>query len=216
MEAPFATTLRTHVAWRRSLPAGSAITVSAPRPYSASLNALLPFEDPWTRELFLPLGRWTGYLNNGGDGGDPTASVAVTAQALGVRHVVAISSPSYGPGHSSTQLWLSGPGGEGAQQSIRTISAYQQDGRWSWLETGSVQAFENTARYARRRIRERFDRDLLLAYLSALGVDLTDDARWGDGVIVQQEVSHPRRTVTLEQACADLGLLGTGDSGNDR
>ena len=216
MEAPFATTLPTHVAWRRSLPAGSAISVSAPRPYSASLNALLPFEDPWTRELFLPLGRWTGYLNNGGDGGDPTASVAVTAQALGVRHVVAINSPSYGQGHSSTQLWLSGPGGEGAQQSIRTISAYQQDGRWSWLETGRVQAYEDTARYARRRIRARFDRDLLLAYLSALGVDLTDDARWGYGVIVQQEVSYPRRTVTLEQARADLGLLGTGDSGNDR
>ncbi|MDF0514475.1 hypothetical protein PX701_12660 [Agromyces sp. H3Y2-19a] len=204
VDAPFETTLAAHLAWRRSLPAGTPITVSKPMPFARALQNLTPFETPWTRELFVPLDGWTAYLNNGIGGGDPSASAYVTANALGVRHIVAMNSPTHGPGHSSTQLWLSGPGGAPPSMSIRTISAHQQDGRWSWLETGALQSFEDADRYTRRRVRDRFDREALLSCLAALGIDLAEDARWGDGVVVQQRVPWPRRTVTWDEARAEV------------
>jgi len=204
VDAPFDTTLAMHLAWRRSLPDGPPVTVSPPLPFAQALQELTPFEAPWTRELLIPLGGWTAYLNNGVHGGDPTASAIVTSRSLGVRHVVAMNTQQYGPGHSATQLWLSGPGGEPPLMSIRTISAYQQDARWSWSESGEPQPFEDTERYTRRRIRDRFDREALVSYLAALSIDLADDSRWGDGVIVQQDATWPRRTVTWSEARAAL------------
>jgi hypothetical protein len=76
------------------------------------LDDLPPFEAPWTRELVLPCAKWTAYLNNGINGGDPTAIGPAVANLLGVRCVVAQHAPRYGLGHEGTQLWVSGPHGD--------------------------------------------------------------------------------------------------------
>jgi hypothetical protein len=186
------------------LRAGSRIEVRAAEPYPAVLERLAPFEAPWTRELVMPCGSWSAYLNNGIDGGDSTAVAQAVARRLGVRHVMAEHTLRYGPGHQATQLWISGPQGEPPLMDERAISATASDGRWEWYTSGEPLPFEDVGRYASRKIRERFDRPLLLAYLDALGIPAEDDAAYGDGVLVQEIVDWPVRAVSLAEARAAL------------
>lgn len=189
--------------WRQCL---GTVTMSPPAPFKEALKALLPFESPWTRELLAPCGTWTAYLNNGAGGGDATASAAVVARRMKARHVMAENAPWYGPGHAATQVWVSGPGGDGPLMSIRTVSVAATDGRWEWYEEGAPLPFEEVERYGARRKRDMFDRDLLLRYLDALGIPAHDDSAYGPGVVVQQHVAWPRRTTSLEEERSALGL----------
>lgn len=142
-----------------SMRSDTTLRVAPARAYPDVLEDLLPFEAPWTRELVLPFGDWTAYLNNFVNGGDPTA--------------------------------------------IGPAMAQQTDGG-TGDESGHAFPFEDAARYAVRRIRSRFDRDLLVRYLDALGIPADDDDAYGAGVIVQQVVDWPRRTLTLHEARTDL------------
>jgi hypothetical protein len=127
------------------------------------------------------------------------------AHDLDVRCVVAVNAPRYGPGHEATQLEVIGPAGEPPLMYERMLSAAATDGRWEWHESGAPFPFEDTARYAARRIRDRFDRRVLIAYLAALGIDVDNDDEYGDGVILRQQVPWERRTVSLVDARRDLG-----------
>src|SRR5262245_556534 len=84
------------------------LTVSPRRAYPDVLEDLLPFEAPWTRELVLPCGDWTAYLNNFVNGGDSTAIGPAIAVRLGIRCVVARHTPRYGHGHKGTDIELHG------------------------------------------------------------------------------------------------------------
>ncbi|CAL8980005.1 hypothetical protein CELL_03385 [Cellulomonas sp. T2.31MG-18] len=148
--------------------------------------------------------RWSAYMNNGLNGGDPTAAGAALARDLGVRCVVAECTPRYGPGHQATQLWVQGPAGEPPLMYERTLAAHATDGRWTWHESGRPFQFEETNRYTVRRIRDRLDRPLLLRYLTALDIPAGDDSSYGPGVIVQQVVAWPRREQTLYEARRSL------------
>jgi hypothetical protein len=172
------------------------------------LADLLPFEAPWTRELILPCGDWTAYLNNFVNGGDPSAIGPAIARHLDVRCVVADHAPRHGPGHEATQLWVMGPTGVPPLMYERTVGAVAADGRWEWVESGAPFPFEDTARYTARRIRHRFDRELLVRYLDALGIPADDDDAYGSGVIVEQVVNWPRRTVSLDEARAEVSYQG--------
>lgn len=184
--------------------ADSEIQVRAARPYPSVLEDLAPFEAPWTREMVLPCGSWTAYLNNGIDGGDSTAVGQAVARRLGVRHVMAEHTLRYGPGHQATQLWISGPQGAPPLMVEREISASATDGRWEWHTSGEPLPFEDVERYSARRIRDRFDRSTLLDYLNALGIPAGDDNSYGDGVLVQQVVDWPVRSVSLAEARAEF------------
>lgn len=156
--------------------------------------ALDPMEAPWTVELLLRCGEWTAYLNNSIGGGDISAIAPAIARSLGVMCVTAEHAPKHGPGHAATQLWIQGPEGEPPLMSIRTLTAHCQDGRWSWYESGDVQPFEQPDRYRARRIRDRLDRGLLVAYLAELGIYPDDPNFFSDGVVVRQRVDWlPRR-----------------------
>jgi hypothetical protein len=52
----------------RRIDADHPLEIGRPEPYPAVLQRLPPFEAPWTRELVVPCGAWTAYLNNGVDG----------------------------------------------------------------------------------------------------------------------------------------------------
>lgn len=171
---------------------------------TTALDALLPFESPWTRELVLPCGDWTAYLNNGLHGGDPTAHGIAVGRRLGVRCVVAQHAPRYGPGHQATQLWVSGPDGVPPLMDVRTISASATDGRWQWHTFGDPFPFEDVRRYRARRVRDRFDRPALLRLLHHLGIPADDDSAYGEAVLLQTVASWPRRSVTLEEALREL------------
>jgi hypothetical protein len=164
-----------------------------------ALQALLPFQAPWTRVLTASVGGWTALANNGLDGGDGTAPGPAIMKRLGVRCVVATHVPPYGPGHAQTQLEVLGPGGEEPLMYLRSLSATATDGRWEWHESGAPFAFEEPDRYAARRIRDRLDRPLLLAYLTALGIPVEDRAP-GEATLHQVRATWQTREVTLDEA----------------
>jgi hypothetical protein len=58
----------------------------------------------------------------------------------------------------------------------RALVAHVEDGRWTWDETGSPQPFEQLDRYGAPLIKDRFDRPLLVQYLSALGIHVDEQA----------------------------------------
>lgn len=192
-------------AWRVAL--GQTVRVSKPIAYPEVLQHLPPFEAPWTRELVMSCGdRWSAYLNNGVNGGDPSAAGPALALQLGTRCVTAVNTLRYGPGHQATQLWVQGPNGEPPLMYERTLSAHAEDGRWTWHESGQPFDFEETTRYAAGRVRDRLDRPRLLRYLTALGIPADDDASYGPGVIIEQVVEWPRRQQTLDEARRLLSL----------
>ena len=87
---------------------------------------------------------------------------------------------------------------------IRSLSASATDGRWEWFESGTPFRFEETERYQEQRIRDRFDREMLLRYLSNLGVPV-EDRGYGAATLHQVQVDWGSREVTLTEAKAEFG-----------
>jgi hypothetical protein len=194
---------RALVSWREGL--GQRIEQTGRAALPECARVLDPMEAPWTVELLIDCGRWTAYLNNDIAGGDPTAAAPALSQRMGCDCVVAMHAPPYGPGHAATQLWLMGPSGTPPLMYIRTIAASAEDGRWSWYQTGQVQPFEDPAQYKARRIRDRFNRQTLLAYLAALGIHADDAGFYGSGVGIRQITARPRRRETAAEVKARCG-----------
>lgn len=82
---------------------------------------------------------------------------------------------------------------------VRTLSAYCQDGQWSWHTSGSIQDFEKPERYKRRRIAQRFDRATLAEYLSAIGIRVDDPSFFGDGIAIRQIVDWSVRRQSVDE-----------------
>ena len=70
---------------------------------------------------------------------------------------------------------------------------------------GEQQPFENVDRCSERMIRKRFDRELLLEYLAAVGISADDEDFYGCGVLVAQVVSYKRVQRTADQVRQELG-----------
>jgi hypothetical protein len=207
IEAPHSAVLADAERWRREL--GQHVEVSSPTPFPGCLALLEPLESPWTREVLIDCGPWTAYLNNQKNGGDPTSAASSLAHRLDTRCVIAMHSPLHGPGHGGTQLWMFGPDGEPPLMYTRTISAVAEDGRWSWRESGRPLPFEDRERYQARRIRARFDRDLLASYLNHLGIRVDDPTWFGTGTRLHQRVDWPTYPETRDQAARRLGIAGS-------
>lgn len=176
---------------------GATLDVRAVGQLPEAAAVLDPMEAPWTVELIVDCGEWTGYFNNFIGGGDVSAIAPAVARLMNVECVTAQHAPRHGPGHAATQLWMQGPGGEPPLMSVRTLSAHCQDGRWRWYESGELQPFEASARYGARRIRDRLDRPLLIEYLHQLGIRVDDRAFFGDAVAVRQVVDWTPRQETV-------------------
>jgi hypothetical protein len=87
---------------------------------------------------------------------------------------------------------------------IRSISATATDGRWEWYESGTPFEFEQRDRYTARRKRDRFDRELLLDYLVALGIPARDESAYGRATLLNDPNVYDRRSMTLTEALADF------------
>jgi hypothetical protein len=195
IDAPFTDVLAAVLEVRE----GRRFDVSPSAPFPQCVWALDPMEAPWTKELVIDCDGWSTYLNNGISGGDLTAIAPAVAQRHGWQCISAEHMPRFGPGHAATQLWIQGPSGTPPLGYVRTISAYAEDGRWSWRESGSIQSFEQIERYTVRRKRDRLDRPLLVEYLKALRIHVDDARFFGSGVVVTQRVDWPIRTESVEQ-----------------
>ena len=202
LRADFSHVVEALTSWRQGL--GQKLEFADASVSSADAD-IEPFQAPWTREVLFDCGPWTAYLNNGIDGGDPTAAAPHLSTLLGVDLFVAIHAPLHEPGHASTQLWVIGPSGAPPLMYRRSICAYCADGRWSWHEDGAPLPFERVERYSARRLRDRFDRPLLIDYLEANEIHADVPAFFGDGVTVVQKVTYSVRSESSAEVRSRFG-----------
>ena len=143
------------------------------------LRSLLPFKMiSATRYLFVPTnGEWTAFFDNRYRGTDPTA-ISYLPELLQSRSVWVVAKP-----HTLQSIGTSWRGRQGALiievsgheqrewlNLIRKIRLENDMGKWHFETFGEPFAFEETQRYQAKRVRDRFDFDLLKQYLAELGL----------------------------------------------
>jgi len=181
LQAPFETVLDHWTAWHKEL-GRTGLQLRDVNDLRAGMIAQKPLAMPPTRELLADAGGWTLHLNNSRLGGDSVSTVGYLSERIGCVGVLAMS--SHHPPHASVQLEISGPMGTLPLGGVRVLAAHCEDGRWQWHEYGEVRPFEHPDRYRSRRIRDRFDRELLVQYLGALGIRVEDPEFFGRAVVI--------------------------------
>lgn len=69
-----------------------------------------------------------------------------------------------------------------------------------------MQPFEQVKRYAAKRIRDRFDRAMLVGYLEALGIEPDDPSFWGQALRIEDQSSWRTRETTIEDIQREYGI----------
>jgi hypothetical protein len=203
LEAPFAEVERAHRGWLDEL-AGWVLRFRVkplgPAPILDHFARLDPLQTPPKRQLVVANGAsWTAHFTNDHLGGDSVSWVGHLSQVLGCRGVLASHIPVGHYPYPATQFELLGPDGEPPLYYLRTVSAgVFDDGRWEFEAHGPVQPFEEPDR--------RLDRDLLLHYLGALGIEADDPAAYGEGMLVRTRGPWRPRTSTVEETQREYGI----------
>jgi hypothetical protein len=207
LRAPFDKVLRVTLEWWRSLlPGVDEVELSAPFP--DALLALAPLQTPWTREIIARTStdEWTAHFTNNHLGGDSVSWCRHLSGVLGCDEVDASHIPVGQYPFPSTMFSMTAAGG--SPRPHRSVAAGKYDsGRWEFLENGEPLPFEERGRYTSRLIRDRFDREMLLRYLGALGVRADDPDFWVGGVLLQHRVKFSPRTSTLEEVRRQYGIV---------
>jgi hypothetical protein len=170
---------RAFAAWQAGLlaPRGMGVDVRpVSGPLEHALSSLLPITIPETwRDLFIPTrSPWTAYVENGWGGTDASSAMRYMSRTLGCRGLRVVAVPHtlqkdkgrYG----AVMLEVYGPHRTTWLNSVRTVSASNDGGRWVFDQFGEPFPFEKVEQYQARRVRDRFTLDLLKEYLRHLGL----------------------------------------------
>ena len=198
LEKPFDEVLAATRSWLKQRLEPPRETALRLQPLIDHLLQLAPLQMPPGRELVVEArSRWTMHADNSRSGGDSVSWVGHLSRVLTCRGVIARHIPIKQDAYPSTQFELLGPTGEPPLKYIRTVTAgiYDED-RWRFEAHGEVQPFEELARYRAHRIRDRFDRPLLLRYLDALGISADDPAFFQSAVLFEAPTT-PRWTASI-------------------
>ena len=123
------------------------------------------------RFLFIPTQTdWTAFFDNGHQGTDAFAPISYLAKEIGCVGVRATDAlPGRTQGGTVFELysaedtdWLN---------VVRSISAAPTDGQWAFTASGTTLSFETIEFYAKRRIKDRFNSEILKQYLEELAID---------------------------------------------
>ena len=142
------------------------------------VDSLFPLTMPQvTRVLMIePAEGWTIYLNNSANGTDLSglSYIAQQLEATAVRATSVLISRDIGfeinsPHAGSTCLEIyKFDNIENPEK--RIIRSINEDGAWAFETEGNPLAFEDVSAYSRKKIKDRFNKDLLLHYLTLAGV----------------------------------------------
>lgn len=173
------------------------------------LGRLDPLQSPPMRELVASLDPgWTANFTNDHLGGDSDSWAHNLCEALGCRALLATHIPSNHYSYPATQLTLLGPGGDPLLHHVRTISAgVFEEERWQFEVIGEAQTFEDVERYGTRRIKDRFNREILLEYLAAFGVEPDNPDQYGEGVLVETLAKWDVRTSSVAATQREYGIV---------
>ena len=153
---------------------------------------------------------WTAYFDCLLTGTDAVSAVAYLARTLGVPGVAVTAVPDtaglkdYRHGQfGGVSFELFGPEGSSALNSIRSIAAINNGGRWVFVTGGTEQPFETRTRYLARKIRNRFTSDMAEDYCRALGIQVFDPSAYGPrGIVLHSDDNVPAGalSMSLEEA----------------
>lgn len=205
VELPLSEAIEAYREWGSHWASAPSLSEIEDRPIIRLLQSLLPLQEPYKKRLLVETrSSWTAVFDNSRSG-DDTFPPTYLATENGRRAVEARHTPPSQHQFPATQFHLFGATGEPPLQYVRTIDAGIFDsGRWSFQTSGVVQPFEQTEAYTRRKIRDRFTRDMLLAYLAALGIMADQPTFYGRGVLAEgTDKWSPAWTGTLDEARAE-------------
>jgi hypothetical protein len=148
------------------------------QPLADCLAALEPLSPAPTIELFLATASgWTVYLANGCRGSDPFLPMVQLSRALGVTALRrCVTAPAMRWQGVILEVYDTPAAGGDADGHRRSIAAVNDGGRWVFDQSGSPYPFEDTARFAARRVRDRFTPEMLASCLAQLGAPTLTDA----------------------------------------
>jgi hypothetical protein len=166
-----------------------------------SLGALLPLHSGSPRRYVFVATHsgWTAYFDNGWQGTDAFPPMSFLARELGTRALRVVARLD------AALLELYGPRDTEWLNVERAVGAVLDGDRWSFVDQGPPLPFEDEARYAARRIRDRFTLELLDEYAGHLGVRPLDDAFYSPPAFVLERRRTPyvdQREYSLEEARA--------------
>lgn len=190
-EADHERTVQEFLAWYTPLAEGWGDTlarreIAGPLPHA--LEALLPLTIPdIKRFLFVPTAdKWTAHFNSSRLGSDVVGPLDVVGFRLGCRTLRISAIPdSLGTKtdrmkgsrgrYGSSIFDLGAAGSYNQNQSVRSICAMNDGGRWSFDTYGTPLPFEEPEAYKARRKPDRFPFELLDKYCRALGIRPFDE-----------------------------------------
>jgi len=179
VNAPAEATVEALAEWRREI--GNEVTVVVRAGgIGAAVHALAPFVvGGQPREVVIGNnGSWTAIFVSAALLPDVQSAVRVLAQRLSVTGLIISTSKESRLGYSNTRFARyepeTGPGAKIAR-SVRSVQVHQDGTRWSFVESGTPQAFEEIAAYVRRRRRDRLTDEMVFTYCRALGVSPDDE-----------------------------------------
>jgi hypothetical protein len=145
---------------------------------SDAFESLLPLAHSKMRRLFVATrSDWVACFQNGIQGSDPTPAMAHLAKRLEVlaMRVCCTADKAKYP----AVIWeVYAPESLGGKLPLgyrRSIAASNDGGRWVFQESGERFPFEQVARYAEARKRDRFTSEMLRDYLREFNVELFAD-----------------------------------------
>ena len=163
-------------------------------PLDGLLRGLFPLTSVERRRfLFLPTNSdWTAFIDNGHHGTDAFPPISYLAQVIGCAGIRATDARP-GATQGGTIFEMYGPELTDWLNIERAIYATLIDGRWSFGMSGTMLSFENPAFYKRKRIKDRFNSDVLKQYLGELGIWAFDiDFYRHEGILAEKSgVSAP-------------------------
>ena len=155
------------------------------------LAHLNPLTVPRNRELFVTINSsWTAYFDNAIDAGDVAAPTSYLTEKMKIQGVSLTCAPNT---YRQTKQAASGVfggvmmqvylpeanGGYNGTNSLRTISAINDGGRWCFGDYGAVQAWERPECYNAKRKPDRFPPELLEEYCRHFGLDIFNPEFYG-------------------------------------
>lgn len=188
-------------------------------PIEQALGELQPLSAIPRRWLLVPTASdWVAYFDNGARGPDPVPIIGYLAEQLACQGAIATSIPNtlteptrtmsglYG----AVQFELFAPHPTHFLNYERIVSSTNDGGKWRFDANGPVQSFEDTARYQKRRVVDRFTPDMLKSYCYALGIRIdSPDFYRSPSVLVS--TSDPLQTslmaLSLAQVQQQMGLV---------
>lgn len=124
-----------------------------------------------TRYMLVSLSdNWTAMLNNSKLGTDVGMIPSIATRKLGVQAIRAMAKQESQESFGAFILEVYEPTAELPLRCRRTISAANDGGKWQFDQFGEPLSFEDTAAYTRKKIQDRFTRELLYRYLFRLEV----------------------------------------------